>query len=445
MAGSSYYSNKKVVKKKSYGGKKYYGPYNKTNQNLIARAWRSIRECNKSNSSIDFAYKINYAFSACFNSNGGANGGGTGVAAINLYDVLYKSENFKNMAKNWDQVKINGCNCRLNICDAVLSYADMNNIKSINVITGWDRSGISLSDVEFRDEHGVLIDQDHWDESAAKKYVNTIGARVAQGYGCKKGLVNSFQRFSRYESCFPSGIEEKSCYVPTSTFKDYNGTQNPNTGEIAITNDFSSQVVNTQISQTSPNVPFEGAVKWKPTLLVGVFSTTIQRNQSADVVNPKFIEYCNLHPSEDEALAYDRKIGVVNNQLTKAQIYQLIANYIKPSNVELPAFYDAALKGFNSQNQNFITPSDGAWAQGDIDNFGNYGVEIGSIRKTLNQWIIDNTVGWQQQSSPYPTTTKSDNYGETIGDITPYGSVQPIVFNGEFTIAVTFKQQKGDM
>ena len=164
MAGSSYYSNKKVIKKKSYGGKKYYGPYNKTNQNLIARAWKSIRECNKSNSSIDFAYKINYAFSACFNSNGGANGGGTGVAAINLYDVLYKSENFKNMAKNWDQVKINGCNCRLNICDAVLSYADMNNIKSINVITGWDRSGISLSDVEFRDEHGVLIDQDHWDE-----------------------------------------------------------------------------------------------------------------------------------------------------------------------------------------------------------------------------------------------------------------------------------------
>ena len=274
---------------------------------------------------------------------------------------------------------------------------------------------------------------------------NTRTNSVAQGYGCKKGLVNSFQRFSRYESCFPSGIEEKACYVPTSTFKDYNGTQNPNTGEIAITNDFSGQVVNTQIAQTSPNVPFEGSVKWKPTLLVGVFSTTIQRNQQADVINPKFLEYCAQHPSQDEALTYDTRVGVVTNQLNKEQIYSLVAKYIKPSTTSFDDFVLAALKGFGGDNAAIVTPSDGAWTEQELRVFLQHQVTIGGIQKTVEQWVIDNTVAWQQQETPYPTTTKSDNYGETIGDITPYGSVQPIVFNGEFTIAVTFKQQKGDM
>ena len=254
MARKSY-RQKKRYNYRRYG---YYKPFgSKASNSLVARAWKSIKEANKTNTSIDFAFKINYSFVANYEKDTN-----TGVAAINCYDVLFKSENFRNMMKNYDQVKINGVTVRLNVTDYQTTGSQSGSIQTINVITGWDKTGLSVvrsfsdnesvGDVEFYDDlaggSAHLIAGDNFDDNTkpAKGYRNIIGNRISEGYGAKKGLLNNYQKFSRYESCFPSTIEEKSQYVPTANFTTYSTgwsytpTVEATNGLIQIADEFNS-------------------------------------------------------------------------------------------------------------------------------------------------------------------------------------------------------------
>ena len=281
-----------------YSKKRKYNKYNnygwntfKKSNSVVSRAWKSIKEANKSNTQIDFAFKINYAFNAFYKPEDVTNGNpkGIGVAAINVYQVLLKSENFKNMMKNYDQVKVNGVTCRLNVCDATTTLGDIGAIKSINVITGWDKTGLSVvrsigddnvGDVEFYsvalgDGVDPIAPDDFDDASKHPLYFrNLIGARLAEGYGAKKGLLNSYQRFSRFESCFPSTMDEKTAYVPTSNFNVVETGYNYANGAITVSGDYNGGSVGDLLSVPNPCLPFEQlGFNWKPTLLVGVFQS----------------------------------------------------------------------------------------------------------------------------------------------------------------------------
>lgn len=443
----------KKTYKKGYKKNYYSKPYNKTGSNLIARAWKSIKECNNSNSAIDFAFKINYAFTACYNSHDR-----TGVAAINLYEVLAQSDNFNNMIKNWDQVKINGANVRLNICDAILNYADVSQIKSVNVVTGWDRTGISLNNVDFLSNDGNLIPENEWSTTTSKFYRNTIGPDVANGYGCKKGLVNSYQRFSRYESCFPSGMEEKSCYVPTSTLESYAPEENkdPNTSILQIIQKFENQTINDQLTQSNPCLPFEGSIKWKPTLLVGVFSTTIQREAQPSIRNQQYVEWNTEHPTLEDSDNYINKLDqttiprkiTVNGTMTLGQMEEVFKRYIAitgyaPQQMFAHWNFVVGTTLINRATQENPTAPPSALTQEEFDAMQL--ICFGPIDVANNTGIIlNNTNAWIVENNPYEPTVKNPNAGSTIGKVSQFGDVKPIVFNGEFTIAVTFKQQKGD-
>ena len=50
----------------------------------MGQAIQTIKATNNQNSTINFAFKVNYAFTASYDSSTG-----TGVAAINIYDVFY--------------------------------------------------------------------------------------------------------------------------------------------------------------------------------------------------------------------------------------------------------------------------------------------------------------------------------------------------------------------
>lgn len=309
--------------RRSYRQKRVYRKYNrygwntfKKSNSVVSRAWRSIKEANKNNTQIDFAFKINYAFNVFFKKEDSTseNPKGYGVAALNIYKILLKSENFKNMMKNYDQVKVNGVTCRLNVCDAEITLSN-NNVGAINVVTGWDKTGLSVvrsiggetvGDVEFFHDAPDFMNQvepispddfdikdlPSWtDETTDPPTVhpavpnggcpvyfrNVIGARLAEGYGCKKGLLNSYQRFSRFESCFPSTMDEKTAYVPTANFNDIETSiDTSGTGAIQINGDYSDGTVNDLLSVPNPCLPFEQlGFNWKPTLLVGCFRTAI--------------------------------------------------------------------------------------------------------------------------------------------------------------------------
>lgn len=287
MARKSYRQKRDFRK---YRGNYSWNNYKKSNS-VVSRAWKSIREANKSNSSIDFAFKVNYSFVANYNQDSD-----TGVAAINIYEVLYKSENFRNMMKNYDQVKVNGVTCRLNVTDYTFAASQSASVNAVNVITGWDKTGLSVvrnfgdddkvGDVEFYSAlaggSDNLISSDEFDDTSCVGFRNIIGKRIAEGYGAKKGLLNNYQRFSRFESCFPSTIEEKSQYVPTANFteyatdKSYTPDVDTSNGMIEISSEFNQGSVNDQLASQNPLVPYEQlGFNWKPTLLVGVFKTTI--------------------------------------------------------------------------------------------------------------------------------------------------------------------------
>jgi len=294
MARRSYRQKKNYRKYNNYG----WNTFRKSNS-IVSRAWKSIKEANKSNTQIDFAFKINYAFNVFYKpSNDSAtntNPKGYGVAAINIYKVLLKSENFKNMMKNYDQVKVNGVTCRLNVCDATTTLTGVNQMRAVNVVTGWDKTGLSIvrsmgddtvGDVEFYKgaidpedfDNQNLIDSSDFDDNTKHPlyFRNTIGARVAEGYGAKKGLLNSYQRFSRFESCFPSTMDEKTAYVPTANFSEVETGYNYDNGLITIAGDYNGSSVGDLLAIPNPCLPFEQlGFNWKPTLLVGCFISTL--------------------------------------------------------------------------------------------------------------------------------------------------------------------------
>lgn len=420
----------------------YYkaSPYNRYNNKLVSRALKSIREANKSNSSIDFAFKVNYVFTAFYDSITQR-----GVAAINAYDVLNKSENFQNMMRNWDQVKLNGVTCRLNVTDALVSLGEVANVKSINVITGWDKTGLSTDQVTFYKLPNLssdVIGKDDYDTESAGGYTNNIGPRVGQGYGAKKGLLNSYQRFSRYESCWPSTIEEKGCYIPTSTFNDYNGEIDSNTGLTEISGDYSGQTVNSQLSQPNPCIPFENnSIKWKPTLLVGVFSTTVGRNAQPDVINPQWVQWNNGHPTVEQMNDVNGDPGIDSTTPTTPatrlnnynRIIRLIKSPLQNGN-EFFAYYDqlsGAIGLSINDNDDLV--------------IGDQTKKIGEWKQQILELVGQNTAVWQTANNPIKQMMPNPNQGMATTKVTQYGDVTPVVFNGEFTIPVTFKGQKGDM
>ena len=172
----------------------------------MTRAWKTIKEANNTNSTLDFAFKINYVFTARYDS-----AYRTGTAAINVYEVLLKSENFRNMMRNYDQVKCNGVTARINVTDVAGSIATTGNnfVQAINVVTGWDKTGLSVvpigsgddyvGDVRFFDTtspanpsiDNAIEGSDFDGDTAAVAYINTLGTRVTEGYGAKKGLLNT--------------------------------------------------------------------------------------------------------------------------------------------------------------------------------------------------------------------------------------------------------------
>lgn len=251
-----------------------YYPYRyKTSK---GRAIQSIKAANNQNSTINFSLKVNYAFSARYEA-----GSDLGVAAINIYDVLMKSENFINLMKMYDTVKVNGVNVRINVVDAETSIASVNAIKSLNVVTAWDKSGLSVSDVTFVDGSDNEVIKEDYDTAKCLFYKNTIGKKIT-GYGsCKKGLLNQYQKFTRFEKCWPTTLEEKGCYIQTDLFNEFCTSVDVSTSKCEVSGDYSDQSINTVIAQPNPVIPFETLnLKWKPTLLVGVFQSSIAQNGS---------------------------------------------------------------------------------------------------------------------------------------------------------------------
>lgn len=251
--------------------KRDYYNYNRYNYyNSFKRKHRGKNKAAKeANTNLNFVVKCNHAFSAQYDPNGEI-----GTAALNIWEILKNNATFDKFSELYDSVKINGVGVKLSVTDATTTVSNINQIKSINVITAWDRTGLSDEQVLYYDVEKQVIDKEDYDNYPMKYWRTKIGKAIVNNGSAKKSILNSFQRWSHYESLWASNLEEKSEYISTSVIEPFSSGFDPSTNVNQVSGDFSNMNVNSITSLSNPAVPFEtSSVKWKPILLVGVFTT----------------------------------------------------------------------------------------------------------------------------------------------------------------------------
>ena len=277
-----------------------YNPYKKYKTSGGSRRSNgNFKAAKQTKDAMNFVIKCNYAFTANYSretiDENTVNEYGTAV--INIYDVLRNNSQFAGFANIYDQIKVNGIKSKINVVDADTSIANIQSVKTINIVTAWDRTGISSDQVEF---YKVTVDPEHpevdpvdtkilqqdWDSQSASKFKYLIGSGIVNGTGANKSILNSFQRWSSSPFLYASTIQEKGCYISTDNFHEFIDHLDTDDSFNYISDSYKDGKINENFNSVNPCVPFESAsLPWKPTLMVGVFKSGI------DNVNKKVSQY----------------------------------------------------------------------------------------------------------------------------------------------------------
>ena len=252
-----------------------YNPY---------KRWRSggrkavgnAKASKQTRDSMNITVKCNQAFIAKYDKETEK-----GVAVINCYEVLRNNAQFASFSKLYDQIKLNNVKVTLNVVDATIEATQLQAVKTINVITAWDRTGISQDNVSFFDANSNLVPKDRYDGVSAGSYNFVIGKGIVNATGVDKSILNSFQRWSKKPYIFASTVEEKGCYLSTSNFKEFTDGSNFAAGgaQFRVGSLYNESKISDFFNSYNPCVPFESpSCKWKPTLLVGVFKTGVSNS-----------------------------------------------------------------------------------------------------------------------------------------------------------------------
>lgn len=142
----------------------------------------------------------------------------TGCCAVNIYDVLKKSEYYVNYSNMYDQMKIDSIKVKVTATNWATGTNDQNNTeyitpKSLVICTAWDRSGLSESQfVEQKDENG--------DELKYPVYYCVIGKDITTYSSAQTKHLGPGNTYGVTRYLYPSTMVEKEQYVSTSDLKD---------------------------------------------------------------------------------------------------------------------------------------------------------------------------------------------------------------------------------
>lgn len=257
-----------------------YNPYKKYKSSSGGKRSRgNFKAARQTRDAMNLNVKCNACLSAAYTS-----AQDYGAAVINIYEVLRTNPQFASFVKLYDQVKIGGIKVKLNVVDAQTTVANINQIKNINVVTAWDRTGLSKDQVKFYDSNNELIEREDWDTSGVHHFIPYIGKGITNATGVDKSILNSFQRWNRSPFLYPSTMEEKSQYLSTSNFEDVVATYNYDSGTYIVNSANDATPITELFNSANPCLPFESpSCKWKPTLLIGVFTSSY--NSTDKVIN----------------------------------------------------------------------------------------------------------------------------------------------------------------
>jgi len=268
---------------------RYYNRYTPYRSGVAGRARRQQRAADQQRDSTTVVINTNYSFdcgqtmSQIYMDRGNDGWFDTGCAAINVYDMLRKSDYFTDFSTLYDQFKVDNVRAKI-IATNWATSRDESSTEKINeiiksrsyiIVTAWDRSGVSADDI---------VKDANWDsdEVTNKKFYVTIGKKIDTYSSAKTKHLGPGNAYEIVRQLYPENVYERSAYISTSlmrgqqvrtntNFFAYNCFYKRSVPENVNPNGYIYEAYDFKTSNPC-NLLSDPAVPFKPTLLVDVIS-----------------------------------------------------------------------------------------------------------------------------------------------------------------------------
>lgn len=304
-------------------GGRYYGRNRRYYSTNNSRSNGNLRAARQQADQATFNLNIPSQLSA-FSYKANPQGNTYGVFALNIYDLLRRSEFFQNYAGMYDEFKVDKVKVKLLPTTWATALGQGNPFyKNLTVYTAWDRTGLNDNQCVFSVPTPAQIDRigdnDYrlGNESGGGLAI-IIGSDITSYSSAESRVLNPNTNTTITRWLNPKTIQEKSQWLSTTTLKKwyekYDNVAGRYYGIIAsskdgkyVDNDLSvfNQILDSNgqvgtvngileaytspMNSDNPCSLFEdNGIKFKPTLLVGVYpddSNTIQVPTDVEGVN----------------------------------------------------------------------------------------------------------------------------------------------------------------
>ena len=222
-----------------------------------------------------------------------------GSTYVNFYEVLNNNKNFTLQKQLWDEFRINKIRVRLTVANAELDINNYKAIKTINVVTAWDRTGLSCrqitalnaSDLTTALETNIINPSTEKRTKNVSSFFTRLGPIVEEYGSAFKSPLNSFQNFKRTCNLSVRDGAEKNTWISTELIDAPGLTYNATTTQY-ICDAKNQKTLEDFENDSNPTNPIENpTIKWKPTLLVSVYNSGLVNNQlvkASDTANVIF-------------------------------------------------------------------------------------------------------------------------------------------------------------
>lgn len=285
-----------------------YNPYKK-GSSLSKRSYGNLKSAKTQSDSANFVVKGTRVFNAFHNPEqwwkksdgslvfdtpapseqpGYTEVNNVGSAVINFYEVLNGNKNFNNMKSMYDEFRINKITARITVANATgVDLHNLQELQLINIVTAWDRTGISSNqvtalteDVSTPNNTASIINPKVGNQKRsieAKCFFTKLGPVVGEYSSSFKSQLNAYQNWRRNCSLSAKSADEKSCYISTEVIDAPGYEKNANNGKYLLPVKMSLEDLENDVN---PSSIFENPVlKWKPTLLLSVYTAGINAGE----------------------------------------------------------------------------------------------------------------------------------------------------------------------
>ena len=162
-----------------------------------------------------------------------------GVRAINIYDLLRKSDFYKSYAAMYDEFKVDKIKVKLLPTEFIYTASSGENAryKNVTVYTAWDRTGLSKDQIyinagDYTDTAAYLgnVDPSNPGESNQSGIYCIVGEDITTYSSAESRVINPGTNTQIVRWLNPKTMYEKSQWLSTGILKDWYGCYNDKLG-----------------------------------------------------------------------------------------------------------------------------------------------------------------------------------------------------------------------